>query len=195
MLVTNNLVKDNLNEYKNKNTKLSRNVKTGKLIKLKNGLYETDKNVSGHLLASAIYNPSYLSFEYALSYYGLIPEKVVTFTNATCGKKKKKTYTNYFGTYTYRDVPNNVFAYGVKIINENEYSFQIATPEKALCDKLYTLSTLKNLEELKVVLFKDLRIDEQEFSKLNINDVKFLSENYHSKNVCLLYSLMRRENE
>ncbi len=183
-------------EYSNKNTKICREVKNGNLIKIVNGLYETDSNINGYLLAGSIYGPSYLSFDFALSYYGLIPEKVTAFTSATCNKKKKKSYDNQFGTFLYRDVPVAVYPLGVNIIEEREYVYQIATPEKALCDKLYTLTPIKNMTELENVLFNDLRIDMDEFHKLNLQDIEEISNFYHSTNVNLLYRYMRRiENE
>ena len=54
--------------------------------------------------------------------------------------------------------------------------YQIATPEKALCDKLYTLSPIKNMKELENILFNDLRIDLDEFNKLNIEDIEQIEE-------------------
>lgn len=192
MILTNDIIKLNLQEYSNKNTKICREVKNGNLIKIINGLYETDPNVNGYLLAGSIYGPSYLSFDFALSYHGLIPEKVTAFTSATCEKKKKKSYTNQFGTYLYRDVPTNVYPLGINVIKEGEYIYQIATPEKALCDKLYTLNPIKNMKELENVLFNDLRIDYDEFIKLNINDIEILSNSYHCTNIDLLYRYMRR---
>lgn len=192
MILTNDMIKNNLKDYSNKNNKICRDVKNGNLIKIINGLYETDKTVNGYLLAGSIYGPSYLSFEYALYYYGLIPEKVTTYTSATCNKKKKKTYNTFFGTYSFRDVPKLVYPIGVKLIQEGNYAYQIATPEKALCDKIYTISPLKNMTELENLLFNDLRIDTDEFKKLNINEIEEISKMYHSTNVSLLYRYMRR---
>ena len=77
MKVTNDIIKNSLKKYSNKDTKIAREVKNGNLIKIINGLYETNPAVNGYLLAGSIYGPSYMSFEYALSYYGLIPEKVI----------------------------------------------------------------------------------------------------------------------
>ena len=194
MIITSDIIKNNLKEYSNKNTKICREIKKGNLIKIINGLYETDSSVNGYLLAGSIYGPSYLSFDFALSYYGLIPEKVTAFTSATCDKKK--SYSNEFGTYLYRDVPTEVYPLGIKIIEEGEYVYQIAIPEKAICDKLYTLSPIKNMTELENVLFNDLRIDKDEFNKLNLKDIEQISNFYHSTNVDLLYRYMRRkENE
>ncbi len=192
MMITNKIFKNNLPEYSNKDMKLSREVRDCKLFKIINGLYETDVNTPGYLLAGSIYGPSYISFEYALSFYGLIPERVNTITCATINKKKKKIFNTQFGTFTYRDVPS--FAYPEEIIlkEENNYSYQIATKEKALCDKLYTLKPLNNYTNLEKMLFDDLRIDTQEFNKLNVETIEKLSNLYRSRNVELLARYIRR---
>jgi len=192
MIITNSIAKYKLIEYANKNNKIYRDIRDGKLFKIVKGLYETDKNTPGYLLAGSIYGPSYISFEYALAFYGLIPERVTTITCATFDKKKKKQYDTDFGTFTYRDIP--MLAYPEKRIlkEENNYSYQIATPEKALCDKLYTLSPLNNYFNLENMLFNDLRIDEDEFNKLNVDKIEMLSNLYHSTNVELLSRYMRR---
>ena len=195
MILTNNMIKENLKEYSNPNTKICREIKKGKLIKIINGLYETDSSVNGYLLAGSIYGPSYLSFDFALSYYGLIPERVTAYTSATLNKKRKKAYNNQFGSYLYRDVPEKVYPLGIRLVEEGNYSYQIASPEKALCDKLYTLSPLKNMKELENVLFNDLRIDIDEFNKLNLQDIEEISNSYNSTNVSLLYRYMSRMDE
>jgi len=46
------------------------------LFKIVNGLYETNPYTPPYLLSGTIYGPSYISFEYALSIHGLIPEKL-----------------------------------------------------------------------------------------------------------------------
>lgn len=58
-------------------------VKSGEYIQIVKGFYETDKSTADYLLAGSIYGPSYLSFEFALAFCGLIPEAVYTFTSAT----------------------------------------------------------------------------------------------------------------
>ncbi len=133
-----------MQNYSNKDTKLSRKVKAGKIFKIINELYETNANTPGYLLAGSIYGPSYISFEYALSYYGLIPERVSTI------------------------IPDLAYPEEIILKTEGDYSYQIATPEKALCDKLYTLEPINNYDNLRNMLFNDLRIDEDEFNKLNV---------------------------
>ena len=192
MIITNDIIKNNLTEYSNKDTKISRDVRDGKLIKIVNGLYETDSTTPGYLLAGSIYGPSYISFEYALSFYGLIPERVNVITCATFDKKKKKQFTNSFGTFIYRDIPTHAYPEEIILKEENNYFFQIATQEKALCDKLYTLKPLFNFSNLEKMLFDDLRIDKEEFNKLSIDKIEALSNLYHSTNVKLLAKYLRR---
>lgn len=192
MIITNDMAKYNLNNYSNKNNKISREIKKGKLFKIITGLYETDPNTPGYLLASSIYGPSYISFDFALSYYGLIPERVSTITCATFNKKKRKQYNTKFGVFTYKDVPSSVYPEEILLKQENNYSYQIATKEKALCDKLYSLKPLKNLSNLENMLFNDLRIDIEEFKKINIKKIEKLSNLYHSTNVALLLKYLRR---
>ena len=192
MIITNDMAKYKLNNYSNKNNKISREIKKGKLFKIITGLYETNPNTPGYLLASSIYGPSYISFDFALSYYGLIPERVSTITCATFNKKKRKQYNTKFGVFTYKDVPSSAYPEEILLKQENNYSYQIATKEKALCDKLYSLKPLKNISNLENMLFNDLRIDIDEFKKINIKKIEKLSNLYHSTNVALLLKYLRR---
>lgn len=180
-------------DYVNINAKIRREIKSGKLIEIARGLYETDANTSGKYLAGRIFGPSYLSFDYALASHSLIPEAVYrAYTSATFQKRKAKQYQNPFGVFTYRDVPPEVYPLGILLREENGYSYQIATPEKALCDKLYSISPVKNLSELRALLFEDLRIDEQEFWKLNMSALNELAPLYRSTNLNLLVKFIRR---
>lgn len=194
MIITSRLAKDQLGNYSNKDTKLAREVKKGNLIKIVNGLYETDANTPGYLLAGCIYGPSYISFDYALAYYDLIPERAYNVTCATINKKKKKKFKTPFGLFMYRDVPEKVYPLDVILKEENGYSYQIASKEKALCDKLYTLKPLKNYRNLEIMLFDDLRIDREDIDEMDIKKIEKLSKLYHSTNVSLLYRYLRRKN-
>jgi len=192
MLITNNMLKNSLKDYSNINNKICREVKDKKLYRIVNGLYDTNGDTSAYLLASSIYGPSYISFEYALSYYGLIPERVNAVTCATFNKKKRKIYNNHFGSFSYEDVPSRAFPYEIILKQEGNYSFIMATAEKALCDKLYSLKPLNNLKNMQIMLFDDLRIDEEEFYNLDVSKIEKLSELYHSTNVSLLAKFLRR---
>lgn len=193
MIKTTAMILNELNRYSSPSDKLARLVKDGVYIPITRGLYENDKSVPGYLLAESIYGPSYLSFEFALAYHGLIPEAVYTFTSATFEKKKKKKYVTEFGTYTYRDIPSRAFPYGVEIMKEGKYFYKLATAEKALCDQLYKMNRVSNYKELQSLLFEDLRIDEQQYKQLDVDIISFLSEKYGSMNVKRLAGMMRRK--
>ena len=64
--------------------------------------------------------------------------------------------------------------------------------KKALCDKLYTLTPTKNLAELQALLFNDLRIDEQDFAKLDKASIAELPPLYHATNLKLLNKLIKK---
>ena len=158
----------------------------GEYTKVVKGIYETNSDTAGYLLAGSIYGPSYLSFDFALSYYGMIPEAVRTITSATFKKNKIKEYHTPFGDFIYRDVPAGVFPYGIRLVTEGEYSFRIATREKALCDKLYVMKPTKNITEMEELLIDNLRMEEVALSGLNLAEIEFISELYRSANVRLL---------
>lgn len=192
MIKTTEMLREELGAYSNPKAKLSRMVKKGECFPIVKGLYETNKNVPGYLLARSIYGPSYISFEYALGHYGMIPEAVYIVTSATFEKKKKKTYENAFGAFTYRDVPSAVFPLALRLVREGEYFDRIAEPEKALCDLLYTLPPVKNTRELAALAFDDLRIEEGDMRKMDLEKIMFLSRHYRSSNTRKLVTLLRR---
>ena len=165
----------------------------GDLIPIIKGLYEDNPKVEPSYLAPWIYGPSYLSFDYALYFYDIIPETVYTYTSATFNKRKRKEYRNYFGVYTYRDVPKAVYHHGVTAKTDGNYSYHIATCEKAICDKLYTIAPVRNMKEFRYLLFEDLRIDEDNFWTLNLNDILFLAPLYHSTNLDFLIKLIQKK--
>jgi predicted transcriptional regulator of viral defense system len=183
MVVTIEDLKMKYNQFSDIQGKIRREVKQGKYIPIVRGLYETNENTPGYYLASYIYGPSYLSFEFALSYYGLIPERVSTYTLATYNKRKSKTYSTPFGNYIYRDIPKSVFPYQIKVIEENGYVYYIASKEKAICDKLYTMKPVSSLKELNELLFINLRIDREEFYKLSKKKLLLLTKKYSSRTI------------
>ena len=194
MIITTQQLKEQYAKYSNPLAKINRDVKNGKLFPLVKGIYETDPNAFAPYLAQFIYGPSYISFDFVLHYQNLIPEVVYnTVTCATFNKKKVKTYTNRFGTFIYRDVPPAVFNLGVMVMNEGTYTYQVATPEKALCDKLYTISPIRSVDDLEKLLFDDLRIDEDKFNELNKQDILQLAPLYRSTNLNLLEKLIKGE--
>lgn len=179
-------------DYSDAKGKIRRLVRDGDLIPIIKGLYEDNPKVDPSYLAPWIYSPSYLSFDYALYIYNIIPEAVYSYTSATFNKGKRKTYKNKFGTYVYQDVPKAAYPYGVMAKIDGNYSYHIATCEKAICDKLYTIAPVRNMKEFRYLLFEDLRIDEDNFRALNLNDILFLAPLYHSTNLKFLMQFIKR---
>lgn len=193
MIYTTQMLINKYKNYINPKSKIKRLCNEGKLIHISHGLYEDDKNVEPYLLQSYIYGPSYISFAYVLSEYGLIPEMGLNITCATYNKEKKKRYINEIGNYLYRDIPKKAFFIGIKNVIEDGYSYNIATPEKALCDYLCTKYQATSLDDFKTYLFDDLRIDEYEFSKLNFKLLGKIASLYKKKNHNYLIKMIKEE--
>lgn len=193
MILTTLDLKEKYKNYTDVNGKIKRDIDKGILFPLVKGIYETNGNTDGYLLSSYIYGPSYLSFEYALSFHNIIPERVVVYTNATFNKRKSKSYQNHFGQFTYRDVPKEAFPFMVKVHEVDSYAYFIASPEKALCDLLYIKKPVFSIKELKMVLFDDLRINRDVFALLNFQDIQFLSSKYISNNIKYLMKYIESE--
>lgn len=186
-------LKGNLKGYKNINDKISRMIKSGELIPIKRGLYEDDPTTPPQILAGVIYGPSYLSFEWALSYWGLIPEYVVTLTSATVNKRRHKSYKTPFGRFSYQDVPAKAFPYG-QIYRECSYAgFMIATPQKAILDMLYIKPKLETIQDMEDWLFEDMRFDEEIFFNLDFSQDGHMQMLYRRRNIYLFFQYLDSE--
>ena len=143
------------------------------LLELRKGMYVINdfyfKNrISVLYIANQIYKPSYISLEYALSEYELIPEKVNVITLITT--RKTAYFKNDFGVFNYTKIKNNCF-FGYKLIDLKEQKVFYATKEKALLDYLYINSKIDNYEA-----FEGLRLQNLEslsWSKLTSFSKKF----------------------
>ena len=181
-------------EYSNIYQKINNECKKGILVKIKRGLYTDDLYNDKEVIANICYNPSYISFEYALSYYGVIPEIVSTFTSATFGKKNNKIYHMKDSTFDYKSVPDEVFPMGVLIMkNSKNISYKIASKEKALCDLLYSKYPVRSIKDLKTLLFEDMRIDENEILKMDVEFIKEIAPLYHSNSLNVLTKYLNKE--
>ncbi len=193
MLITTSMLRDRYAEYANPLDKMKREVDDGVLFRLRKGLYETDARAEPLFLAAAILAPSYVSFETALSFYGLIPERVYAITSASFHQRKNKVFENFFGRFTYVDVPVEVFPLGLKILERGEYAIKIATKEKALCDTLSKGPVVRSRRELKRLLFENMRIDEEEFLTCDFESLHFLATKYKKTNLRLLADWIKED--
>ena len=193
MVITVSVLKERYKNYSNPIDKIKRDADNGVLFRLSRGIYETNGNTNPCLLASSILSPSYLSFDWALSYYGLIPEKVAAITSASLGVRKNKTFINQFGRYEYSDIPANAFSEGLTYLENGEYVVKIATKEKAICDSLSKWRVVNSIKALKELLFVDKRIDEEEFFTCDFQLMMRLASLYKKTNLDLLMKLIRKE--
>lgn len=111
---------------------------SGHIIKIRKGLYlleDANDLIDPIFLAPKIYQPSYVSLETALSYYGIIPEAVFTTTSVTT-RKTKEFHHSLFGKFSYQKIKRNAFG-GFETFNKNGFSYKLALPEKAIVDFLY----------------------------------------------------------
>lgn len=181
--------------YSNVYNKIALEEKKENIIKLKRGLYETNKDANPFIVANALLTPSYISFETALAYYGMIPERVYSIKSATFKKNKKKEYKNYFGLFLYQDVNSNAYPYDINQIEIDGIKVLVASKEKALVDLLSVISPRNNEKELIDLLFDDLRIDEVLFDELDKNKIIELCDLYSSKTLKIFKKYLEAKND
>src|SRR5579862_4289111 len=129
-----------LSEYAHPRDKISEWLKSGDLIRVKKGLYVFGKQIalipySLEVLANLIYGPSAISLNYALAYYGFIPERVTTVTSIT--NKRKKSFATPAGEFTYQYLSLAKYPFEIELAGHKQKHFLIASPEKAICDHIY----------------------------------------------------------
>lgn len=121
---------------------LETQVKESLFARLKQGLYVLRTDLpSEEEMANALYKPSYISLEYALSYYNVLPEMTYTITSITT--KPTRLFIFNHKTFSYRTIKKQAFT-GYFLIKKEQRAFFIADPEKALVDYLYFVSLRKN---------------------------------------------------
>lgn len=191
-----NYLKSFLSEYKNIRVKINDMLKKKEIIRIKKGLYVLGEPYSESLfhketLSNLIYGPSYISLEYAMSFYGMIPEKIQTVTAVT--NKRNKVFDTPAGRFSYRYIHPSLYPEGIDLIKLDEmHNILIASREKALADMLYFADKFKNVDELKNYLSDSLRIEESELRKLSINNVKRLAKIYGG-NILILQKYLTEE--
>lgn len=155
--------------------KAKRLERNGEIVRLKRGLFVVAPRVSGirindFLLANHISGPSYVSMHAALRYYGLIPETVYRIASISVGLSK--TFDNTYGTFEYIHCSNReYFSIGIRSVTEDDTTFLVASPEKALCDLLtYTPNlNLRYTEEVRAWLEDDMRFDMDDLVEFNLD--------------------------
>lgn len=186
---------DSLKEYSSPKSKLTTMIKSGEVIRLRRGLFLAggSSGYSVKTLANKIYGPSYISFEYALSYYNMIPERVDNVTSASFNKNKNRRFDTPVGSFLYRSIPQPAYPYGIIRQEEDNNPFLIATKEKALCDTLSKINGIGSMKALASLLLDNLRIDREDLFALNMEDLAFLAPLYRKKILGLLLKYLEAE--
>ena len=160
-------------EISGANQKVSALEQSGKIIRLKRGLYVVNpewsgKRVSMELVANHLYSPSYVSMHTALRWYGLIPEHV--FLTQSMSIKHSRRFENSLGKFDYIGVDRNWFSIGLRHEDLDEGSFIIACPEKALCDLICATPgvNLRYKKDAQRFLEEDLRLDMDAFRQFDV---------------------------
>lgn len=176
--LTKHIVLDLLKGYKRPYDKIDELVRKGELIQLKRGLYIPGPNSDlakpeTLLIANHLWGPSYVSMETALSYWGLIPERVYEISSITTRSTKK--YKTPIGRFSYLHAPLPYYSFGITNVELTKKQVAlIATREKALCDKIIMTSGifLRSTKGTKEFLLDDLRIEKEQLRSLDLTKIQ-----------------------
>jgi len=187
-----------LREYRQPNDKIHNLIKEGFLEQVKRGLYIagpaiTPSRPEPFLVANHILGPSYVSLESALAYYGLIPEKVYEISSVTT--KAKRKFSTPLGVFSYTKLPLPYYSYGIRSVEvDSQHLFLIASPEKALFDKIITTAGVEFRSKNNVITYleQDLRIDIGALKELDISQMEtWISTSPKKNSLSLLIESIR----
>jgi len=176
--ITHQVAMDIVSAYNRPNDKISEMIRSGELIALRRGLYipgpEMDlPTPDPYLIANHLRGPSYVSLETALSYWGMIPERVVEISSITL--KTSRIFHTPIGRFSYRHGTAPYYSFGVVRAELAPQQFGlIASREKALCDTIvYTSGVLlRSVSQTRDYLLDDMRIDEVALRQLSIPTIQ-----------------------
>lgn len=166
-----------LARYRQPNDKIGEWVRKGYLIRLSRGIYAVHQEISGgrpspFLIANTLYGPSYVSLEYALSYFQALPEEVAQVTSVTINRSRH--IETAYCRFSYQYVPESWYAKGIRFEEVDEGKFaMIAEPEKALSDLVVCTPGLR-FRSLKQVeaWWEDMRLDLDWLSSLRLSKLE-----------------------
>ena len=189
---------DCLKNYARPRDKISDLLSNGSIIRIKKGLYVFGdayrrKPFSREILGNLIYGPSDISLDYALQHYGVIPERVEAVTSVTTGRSR--SFSTSVGLFTYRMIPLVAFRIGMDQIEIGDgRAFLMATPAKALADKLYDVRgiAIQSQKEMSNYLETNLRIDLAVLRELKPIELDAIALHYRSRKIRLLSDLVCR---
>lgn len=175
--ITHQLLISLLKNYKRPNDKIHELVKAGLLESVKRGIYVlgpkfNSNRVSPLLMGNHLLGPSYISLDTALSFYGFIPERVYNISSMTT--KSSRKFSTSLGVFEYIKSSLPYYGFGItQHLIDKDKRILIATPEKALCDKIITTKgiQLKSKKSTLHYLRDDLRIPEYQLKNLDLKSI------------------------
>ena len=186
-----------LSGYANPRDRVTTFLRRGDIVRVKKGLYVFGEDLrrrpySRELLANLVYGPSIVSLDSALSFHGLIPERVETMTSVTT--KRPKAFDTPLGSFIYRQAPYGYFHFGMDRVEEGDVAFLIANPERALADKIRDdrRHRLRTQSDAARYLFDDLRIDREELVQLSASTLDRLAVAARSRKIAVCARLLRK---
>lgn len=162
-----------LQDYRRPNDKIAEWLRQGTLVPLKRGQYVRGGAGAAPclpLVANHLYGPSCVSLDYALAWHGLIPERVHEVTSVCTGRGR--IIDNPLGRFSYSRLPAAVYPCGITQASVSaQETFLIASPAKALCDKLMLTPRLRasSRAAMQRFLFDDLRLDADALRGLDLD--------------------------
>ena len=152
--------------------------------KVRNSWYRLTENAPNEstlfFISNQMYQPSYISLETALSYYGFIPEGV--FKTTAISTLKTQNFTTPLGVFGYQNLKPKLF-FGYKLIEFNNFRFKIAEPEKTILDYLYLHSDIDSEDHFEGLRLNIFEIKRQiNFETLN-NYTVYINSKSLSKRV------------
>ena len=190
---------DALAAYAQPHAKITYMLKSGLIVRVKKGLYVFGPQAnkppySQAVLANLIYGPSYISFEYALAYHQMIPERVSVVTSITT--KRRKQFHTPVGTFVYEHTRGTRYPFGVSQVEmDGKHRVLMASKEKALIDLLNRQRLIRSIANLKQHLLDNLRITKVTLQSLSVEKLKGWIPFYSNKSVLLLPKCIEELNE
>lgn len=185
---------DALSGYGNIRAKIGRLLASGEVIRMKKGLYTFPEYLrkaplNSCVIANMMYGPSYVSCDYALAYYGMIPERVEWITSMTMGRPRE--FVTPVGNFAYFQRNAADYPIGIDGVDSASGSFLIATKEKAIYDKALTDKRFDGAT-VENYLFEDLRLEPDTLTALNQTVLLELQVHARGRMLKLLKLLLER---
>lgn len=171
------------------------------LIPLKKGLYissyykdlasQNPQEYNSYLeyLANIIRLPSYVSLEYVLSKYSLIPEAAFIMTSVT--EKSSRRYLSDITLFNYRSIKKELF-FGYNLLDFRDKKVKVASLAKALFDYLYLKKTT-SLKDMESYLFQEARINWEVLLKRDKEEFKTIIKISSSSKMESIVNILEKE--